>query len=127
LFAPPGIDDPPIGTRPEPQLGRLSQHGRFIFPGFRQIIQALQRFRPAVQSFAGSVWQRCEYAKPDPFDAFDRIRKPAFRRTEVRLSKKMLPPLIRRYKSAWEMIQLLKMGDPPSAADDCWFCRPQWY
>ena len=57
----------------------------------------------------------------------DRIRKPAFRRTEVRLSKKMLPPLILRYKSAWEKIQLLKMGEPPSAAYDCWFCRPLWY
>ena len=57
----------------------------------------------------------------------DRIRKPAFRRTEVRLSKKMLPPLIRRYKSAWEKIQDLEKGKPPSAAYDCWFCRPQWY
>ena len=57
----------------------------------------------------------------------DRIRKPAFRRTEVRLSKRMLPPLIRKYKSAWEMIQDLKKGDPPLAAYDCWFCRPQWY
>jgi len=57
----------------------------------------------------------------------DRIRKPAFRRTGVPLSKKMLPPLIRRYKSAWKEIQLLKKGDPPSAAYDCWFCRPQWY
>jgi len=57
----------------------------------------------------------------------DRIRKPAFRRTEVRLSKKMLPPLIRRYKSAWMEIQLLKQGTQPPAAYDCWFCRPQWY
>jgi RecB family exonuclease len=57
----------------------------------------------------------------------DRIRKPAFRRTEVRLNKEMLPPLIRRYKSAWKEIQLLQMGEPPSAAYDCWFCRPQWY
>jgi hypothetical protein len=57
----------------------------------------------------------------------DRIRKPAFRRTEVRLSKEMLPPLILRYKSAWEKIQGLKKGKPPTAAYDCWFCRPQWY
>ena len=56
-----------------------------------------------------------------------KIRKPAFRRTEVRLSKKMLPPLIRRYKSAWEKIQDLKKGSLPSAAYDCWLCRPQWY
>jgi CRISPR/Cas system-associated exonuclease Cas4 (RecB family) len=57
----------------------------------------------------------------------DRIRKPAFRRSEVRLSKKMLPALVRRFKSAWKEIQLMKKGDPPSAAYDCWFCRPQWY
>jgi len=56
----------------------------------------------------------------------DRIRKPAFRRTEVRLSKNMLPPLIRRYNSAWEKIQDLKKGESPSVAYDCWFCRPQW-
>ena len=36
------------------------------------------------------------------------IRKSAFRRTEVRLSKKMLPPLIRRYNAAWEGIQGLQ-------------------
>lgn len=56
----------------------------------------------------------------------DTIRKPAFRRTKVRLNKKMLLPLIRSYKSAWKEILGLKKGDPPTAADDCWFCRSQW-
>ncbi|MCX6972647.1 MAG: hypothetical protein NTV93_21190, partial [Verrucomicrobia bacterium] len=55
----------------------------------------------------------------------DTIRKPAFRRTKVRLNKKMLLPLIRRYKSAWKEILGLKKGAPPAEADDCWFCRSQ--
>lgn len=54
------------------------------------------------------------------------IRKPAFRRTEVRLSKKMLPPLIRRYNAAWEGIQGLQRYTP-SLSEDCWICRSSWY
>lgn len=57
----------------------------------------------------------------------DRIRKPAFRRSTVKLSRKMLPPLVREYRSTWERIQLLEPGQPPSPSDDCWTCRPQWY
>lgn len=57
----------------------------------------------------------------------DRIRKPAFRRTTVKLNRKMLTPLIRDYEAAWGEIQLLKRGDPPASGHECWFCRPQWY
>ncbi|MFZ4780509.1 MAG: PD-(D/E)XK nuclease family protein [Terrimicrobiaceae bacterium] len=56
----------------------------------------------------------------------DRIRKPAFRRTHVRLSKKMLPPLVRTYKAVWEGIQRLQKYTP-SLSEDCWICRSSWY
>ena len=45
------------------------------------------------------------------------------RGNEVRLSKKMLPPLIRRYKSASKEIQLLKKGEHGQCMGRCVSCR----
>ena len=57
------------------------------------------------------------------------IRKPAFRRTQVPVDRKLLLALIKRYRAAWKRITALDPDDEPFPADDCWLCRgpAPWY
>jgi hypothetical protein len=54
------------------------------------------------------------------------IRKPAFRRTCVTVSRRLLPPLVSRYHKAWRQIREMSVGNPPASAYDCWFCKSLW-
>jgi len=57
------------------------------------------------------------------------IRKPAFRRTQVPVDRKLLLALIKRYRAAWKRITALNPDDEPFPADDCWICGSPatWY
>lgn len=55
------------------------------------------------------------------------IRKPAFRRTPVVVGRTLLPPLIKRYREAWQEIATLAKGSEPAASYDCWRCNSPWW
>ena len=58
----------------------------------------------------------------------DTIRRPAFRRTPVVVGRTLLPPLIQRYRAAWQEIVTLSKESEPAPSYDCWRCNlPWWY